>query len=101
MIGYSKEEIVEKVQAIAADMDKKTEQARQLAENAKGLEASVLIDRGRLEELKNMYNMIIAKEEELAQKKEEELAQKKEEELAKKKEQPAPKKKAPAKARKK
>ena len=53
---YTKEEIVEKVNVIAENMDKKAAQAEQL-------KASVLVDRGRLEELKNLYNMIIEAEE--------------------------------------
>ena len=69
---YTKEEIVEKVNVIAENMDKKAEQAEQL-------KASVLIDRGRLEELKNLYNMII--------------------EMEAKEEEEKPKKKAPAKKR--
>jgi len=57
MIGYSKEEIIEKVRKIAEEMEKKVEQSKQLADSA-------IMDRGRLEELKNLYNMIIAVEEE-------------------------------------
>jgi hypothetical protein len=52
MIGYSREEIVEKVRHIAEDMDRKAEQVEKLR-------SSILIDRGRLEELKNLHNMIV------------------------------------------
>ena len=55
MIGYSAEEIRVKVQEIADGMDKKAEQAKQL-------EASIIFDRGRLEELKNLHNLIVAAE---------------------------------------
>ena len=61
---YTKEEVVEKVRVIAEGMDTKTEQAEQL-------KASVLMDRGRLEELKNLYNMILEAEAEVEAKKEE------------------------------
>jgi hypothetical protein len=60
---YTKEEIVAKVQEIAEGMDRKVETIEQL-------KASVLVDRGRLEELKNLHNMIVVKEQELAKKKE-------------------------------
>lgn len=72
MIGYSVEEIREKVQQIAEGMDRKAEQIEKLR-------SSLLVDRGRLEELKNLHNMIVEAESE--------------------KEEPAPKKKAPIKKR--
>jgi len=72
---YTKEEIVVKVNEIAKNAEAKMAKAKELSESA-------LIDRGRLEELANMHNMIIAKEKELAEK-------------------PAPAKKAPAKRGKK
>jgi hypothetical protein len=75
MIGYSREEIVEKVQQIAEGMDKKTESIEKL-------KASLLMDRGRLEELKNLHNMIVAAEQ-----------------AAEEEEKPKPKKKAPVKKR--
>ena len=61
---YTKEEIVEKVRVIAEGMDAKTK-------NAEDLKVSVLVDRGRLEELKNLYNMILEAEAEVEAKKEE------------------------------
>ncbi len=56
---YEKEEIVEMLNEIAEGIDKKSAQAKQL-------EASVLFDRGRLEELKRLYNMIIKSEQDAA-----------------------------------
>jgi hypothetical protein len=58
---YTKEEIVEKVREIATEMEAKDKRIKDLS-------ASILVDRGRLEELKNLYSMIVAKEEELAEK---------------------------------
>jgi len=52
---YTKEEIVEKVQGIAEGMDAK-------AQRVEELKASILIDRGRLEELKNLHNLIVEAE---------------------------------------
>ena len=57
MIGYSVEEIREKVQKIADGMDAK-------AQRVEELKASMLMDRGRLEELKNFHNLLIEAEKE-------------------------------------
>ena len=54
---YTKEEIVEKVKKIAEGMDAKTKSAEEL-------KASVLVDRGRLEELRDLHNMIVEDEKE-------------------------------------
>ncbi|MHC4120585.1 MAG: hypothetical protein ACYSWO_24080 [Planctomycetota bacterium] len=60
----NKEQVLDKMREIAGVMEQK-------AKNAEELKASVLVDRGRLEELKNLYDMFEAKEAELAQKEEE------------------------------
>jgi len=62
MIGYSVDEIREKVKEIADGMDAK-------AQRVEELKASVLIDRGRLEELKNLHNIMIEAEKEEVEKK--------------------------------
>jgi len=54
---YTKEEIIERVNEIATGMDAKTKEAERL-------KASVLIDRGRLEELKDLHNLIVEEEKE-------------------------------------
>jgi hypothetical protein len=72
----NKEQVLGKMREIASLMEQKVNKAEELKQSA-------LMDRGRLEELKNLYDMFVAKEEELAEKEE----------------KPAPKKKAPAKKR--
>ena len=54
---YTKEEIVERVKKIAEGMDAKTKSAEELRN-------SVLIDRGRLEELKNLHDILVEDESE-------------------------------------
>ena len=54
---YTKEEIVERVKKIAEGMDAKTKSAEELR-------SSVLIDRGRLEELKNLHDILVEDESE-------------------------------------
>ena len=57
---HTKNEIVEMVKEIAEGMDAKSKRAEELKN-------SVLIDRGRLEELRNLHNILVedeAKEEE-------------------------------------
>ena len=73
----SKEEVMQKMRDVASVMEQKVNKAEELKQSA-------IMDRGRLEELKNLYDMFEAKEQELA---------------AKEAEKPAPKKKAPAKKR--
>ncbi|MHC4371154.1 MAG: hypothetical protein ACYSW8_26380 [Planctomycetota bacterium] len=57
----NKEQVLDKMREIASFMEQKTNKAEEL-------KASVLVDRGRLEELKNLYDMFEAKEKELAEK---------------------------------
>ena len=59
---YTKDEIVERVRVIAEEMNAKTKSAEEL-------KASVLVDRGRLEELKNLHNMIVEAEKAVEEKK--------------------------------
>ena len=77
----SKEQVMEKMREIAALMKQKVEKAEELRVQQEELKASALVDRGRVEELGNLYKMFEAKEYEVAEK------------------NPAPKKKAPAKKR--
>lgn len=52
---YTKEDIEGRVKEIVELMNKKSQQAEQLQQ-------SVLVDRGKLEELQNFYNMIVESE---------------------------------------
>ena len=66
----SKDEVMQKMREVAALMEQKVNKAEELKQSA-------LMDRGRLEELKNLYNMFVAKEEELAKKEEKKAPAKK------------------------
>jgi uncharacterized coiled-coil DUF342 family protein len=59
MKGYSVEEIREKVKTISEEMEKKATAIEQL-------KTSVLIDRGRLEELKDVHNAVVEREADMA-----------------------------------
>ena len=65
---YTKEEVVEKMQKIAAEMKAKTDKAEEYNAEIERLKVSVLVDRGRLEELNNLHKMIEDKEKELEKK---------------------------------
>lgn len=55
MIGYSIEEIREKVQKLAVE----TEETGKRIEEAK---AQMLVNRGRIEELSNLHNLMVAEQ---------------------------------------
>lgn len=65
MIGYSVEEIREKVQKLAAE----TEEIGKRVEEAK---AQMLVNRGRIEELSNLHNLMVAEQQKKAESDEEE-----------------------------
>ena len=56
LTNYRVAEIEDKVRKIAGDMQAKLEKAEELKQSA-------IMDRGRIEELKNLYNMVVAAEE--------------------------------------